>query len=246
MRDTSTLAPRSRCLEALDFRDGPVFEPSTGLFVARTGHRYSWGRGTSTLASVAADGGPYTAPATLPGYEAVDGRLGVHLGTNDVLRGNTDVAWLPQTLSGELTFIERGARIATAGATLFAIANDAVSGVRLFLDTTGGASGFYRMTYHNGTTSVAATLTAGQPVAGQRVRLLWTWSAAGVTLAQSIAHGAFTHASSDPLALPAAFAAGAHVRIGRRGATVNPAALTLLSVLIAPGIVSATDWDEAY
>jgi hypothetical protein len=36
------------------------------------------------------------------------------------------------------------------------------------------------------------------------------------------------------------------VRIGRRGATVNPAALTLLSVLVAPGIVSATDWDEAY
>jgi hypothetical protein len=246
MRETSTLAPRSRALESLDFRDGAVFEPSTGLFVARSGHRYSWSRG-ATLAGVAAVGGTYTAPATLPAYESADNRLGVNMGTADVLRGNAAVGWLPQELSGELVFIERGARVGASGDTIFSIAgDDPETGVRLFIDTTGTASGFYRLTYHNGSTSVSATLSSGQPTAGQIVRLRWLWTAAGLTLRQSISNAAFTQATSVSLALPAAWAPSARVRIGRRGLTQNPAALTLLSLHLTPGALSDTQFDEAW
>ena len=141
---TKALAPRSRSFEALDFRDGLIFEPSTGLFVARSGHRYHWSRGTSTLAGVNAVGGTYTAPATLPGYESANSQLGVNLGVNDILRGNAAVGWLPHELSGEFVFVERGARVGTAGGTLLAISgDDPTTGVRLFLDTTGTASPFF-------------------------------------------------------------------------------------------------------
>lgn len=243
---TKALAPRSRALESLDFRDGAVFEPSTGLFVARSGQRYTWSRG-ATLAGVNAVGGTYTAPATLPAYEIANNTLGVNLGTSDVLRSNTAIGWLPQDLSGELLFVERGARVGTAGDTLLSIAgDDPGTGVRLFLDTTGSAGGFYRLTYHNGTSSVTATLTSGQPTAGQLVRLRWLWSATGLTLRQSINGAAFTSATSGALALPAAFAAGTRVRIGRRGITQNPAPLTLLSLLIAPGTLTDTQFDEGW
>ncbi|MFN7611545.1 MAG: hypothetical protein ACK5QX_11525 [bacterium] len=242
---TKALAPRSRALESLDFRDGAVFEPSTGIFVARSGQRYTWSRG-ATLAGVNAVGGTYTAPATLPGFESANNTLGLNLGTADVLRGPV-VGWLPQELSGEMLFVERGARVGTAGDTLLSIAgDDPGTGVRLFLDTTGTASGFYRLTYHNGSTSVSATLSSGQPTAGQLVRLRWLWSAAGLTLRQSINGGAFTSATSGALALPAAFAAGTRVRIGRRGITQNPAPLTLLSLLIAPGTLTDAQFDEGW
>jgi hypothetical protein len=36
------------------------------------------------------------------------------------------------------------------------------------------------------------------------------------------------------------------VRIGRRGLTQNPAALTLLSFLIAPGTLTDAQFDEAW
>lgn len=246
MRDsTKDLAPRSRALEALDFRDGPVFEPSTGLLVGRSGHRYSWSRGTSTLASVTATGGTYTAPATLPGWELANSQLGINLGTSDILRSHVATGWLPQELTGELLFVERGARTGTAGGTLLALAgDDPTSGVRVYLDTTGT---YYRFTYHNGTTSVAATLTSGQPTAGQLVRMRFAISASGVlTLRQSINSGAYTSATSSALALPAAWASGTRLRIGRRGSTQNPAALTLLSVLLAPGTLTDTQLDELW
>ncbi len=243
---TKALASRSRALEALDFRDGAVFEPTTGQFVARSGQRYSWSRST-TLAGVDAVGGTYTAPATLPAYESANNQLALRLGTSDVLRSHVAIGWLPQEVSGELLFIERGARVGTAGDTLLSLAgDDPTTGVRFFLDTSGTASGFYRATYHNGSTSVSATLTSGQPTAGQVVRLRWLWTGAGITLRQSINGAAFTSATSSALALPAAFAAGTRVRIGRRGATQNPAPLTLLSLLLAPGVLSDAQLDEGW
>lgn len=245
MRETATLAPRSRALEALDFRDGALFEPSTGRFVGRSGHRYAWARGPS-LSGVVATGGTYTAPATVPGYELAADGLGLRLGPDDVLRSDAPVGWLPQALMGEIVFVERGARVGTAGGTLFALADDAVTGARLFLDTSGGGSGFYGITYHNGTSSVTARLTAGQPTAGQVVRLRWGWGAAGLTLRQSIAGAAETLATSGALALPAAWPSGARTRIGRRGATANPAALTLRSIVILPGTFDDVTLDEAW
>jgi hypothetical protein len=246
MRDSAyALAPRSRALEALDFRDGAVFEPSSGLYVARPGHRWAWSRGTATLASVTATGGTYTAPATLPAYELANSQLGLRMGNDDILRGNSPVAWVPQELCGELLFVDRGART-TTNATLFAIAgDDPTSGVRIHLDTSGS---YYRFTYHNGSTSVIATLTSGQPTAGQLVRMRWGWASNGVvSLRQSINGGAETTATSGALALPSATAfESARVRIGRRGLTQNPAPLTLLSLLVMPGTLTDAQWDEAY
>jgi hypothetical protein len=119
-----------------------------------------------------------------------------------------------------------------------------VTGARLWLDTSGT---FYRLNWTDGTTTRTATLTVGQPTAGQRVRLRWTMTATcALTLSQSINGGAFTQATSGALALPAAYATGARTRIGRRGATQNPAPLTLLSYLLAPGTLTDAQFDEAY
>lgn len=241
------LAPRSRCLEAFDFREGAVFEPSTGLFVGRSGHRYSWSRGGSSLAGVAALNTTYTAPATLPAYEMANGSLGVLLGTNDAVRGNVLPGWPWQELSGELLFVERGARIGTAGDTIFAIAgDDPTVNNRLYIDTTGSGSGFYRLTVHNGTFTASCTLVSGQPTAGQLVRLRFGWSQSASFLRQSINGGAFTSATAGAVALPTVRYATERVRIGRRGATANPAPLTFISLMLLPGTLTDAQFDEAY
>lgn len=64
-------------------------------------------------------------------------------------------------------FIEGGART-VAGAGVFYLGNDGVTGARLYIDTTGT---FYRATHHNGTSSVASTMGSGTPAVGDRVRL---------------------------------------------------------------------------
>lgn len=241
-----TVAPVSRALFAWDLRDGIEIEASTGLLVARSGHRGTWSRGTvASGAGLLATGGTYTAPGSMPSFEArtVDGveQPTLHMGASDTLVWTP--GWLPQTLSGRLTFVELGART-TAGATLMAISgDDPTTGVRLYLDTSGT---YYRLTYHNGTTSVAATLTVGQPTSGQEVDMLWTWSAAGLTLKQSINGGAFTTATSGALALPSAWPSGARIRLNRRGATANAAVASYSSLLFAPGLLSDTEIQEMW
>lgn len=242
MRDSSlALAPRSGALLAFDVTEGARWEASTGQLVARSGQRFTWSRGTSTLASVNAATGTYTAPATLPAWEAADSTLGLRLDVNDVL--TTPVGWAPQALSGRFTFVERGART-TANATLLAIAgDDPTTGARLYVDTSGT---YYRLTAHNGTTSVTATLASGQPTAGQLVDLTFTWTAAGLTLRQAINRAPPAIATAGALTLPAAWPATAKVRIGRRGATQNPAALTLLRCLLVPGVLNVAELEEVW
>jgi len=179
-----------------------------------------------TLASVVDGiGATYTAPHSMPAWEmrdldadAVRETMGLRMGTADFL------SWtIPPLLSanaGLLDLVETGART-TANATLFAITNDAVSGARLWLDTSGT---YYRINWSDGATTRTATLTVGQPTSGQRVRLRWTLSATGVvTLWQSINGAAETTATAAALALPTAWASGARVRLNSRGDTENPA-----------------------
>lgn len=237
-----TSAPLSRALLALDFRDGPLWEPTTGLLVARSGQRFTWSR-SATLASVNATGGTYTAPVTLPAWELANSTLGLRLGVDDVLRETVAVGFAVQAISGELEILERGARVATAGGTLLALsADDPTSGVRFFLDTTGS---LYQLTAHNGTTTATVTLASGAPVAGDVVRFRFAWTGAALTLTQSINGGATVTATSAGVALPASWGA-IRWRIGRRGLTQNPAALTVQRLFVVPGALSDATLDEAY
>jgi hypothetical protein len=180
----------------------------------------------ATLASVSDGvGATYTAPHSLPAWEmrdldadSVREAMGLRMGTADFL--NWGVAPAPQAMTGLLDFVETGART-TANATLFAITNDAVSGARLWLDTSGD---YYRISWTDGTTTRTATLTAGQPTSGQRVRLRWTLGGDGaLVLRQSINDAPETTATAAALTLPAAWATGAVVRLNSRGDTENPA-----------------------
>jgi hypothetical protein len=194
----------------------------------------------ATLASVSDGvGATYTAPHSLPAWEArdldADGvreACGLRMGTADFL--HWPVAPAPQAMTGLLDLIETGART-SANATLFAITNDAVTGARFWLDTSGT---FYRLNWTDGTTTRTATLTVGQPTAGQRVRLWWTLAATGaLTLSQSINGGADSTATAAALALPAAWAAGAVVRLNSRGDTENPAQGWYRRAKLVAGIV---------
>lgn len=194
----------------------------------------------ATLASVSDGvGATYTAPHSLPAWEArdldADGvreACGLRMGTADFL--HWPVAPAPQAMTGLLDLIETGART-SANATLFAITNDAVTGARLWLDTSGT---FYRLNWTDGTTTRTATLTVGQPTAGQRVRLWWTLTATGaLTLSQSINGGADSTATAAALALPAAWAAGTVVRLNSRGDTENPAQGWYRRAKLVAGIV---------
>jgi hypothetical protein len=195
----------------------------------------------ATLASVSDGvGTTYTAPHSMPAWEMrdLDGdsvreSCGLRMGTADFL--SWPAAPAPQALSGMIDLVETGART-SSGATLFAISDDAVTGARLWLDTSGT---YYRINYTDGTTTRTATLTTGQPSSGQRVRLRWTLTSAGVvSLWQSINGAAESTASASALTLPAAWAAGAKVRLNSRGATANPAQGWYRRVKVVAGIVS--------
>lgn len=207
----------SACLFHVDFARASLLSASgvAGVFARAT-----------TLASVSDGAGTtYTAPHSFPAWENrdLDGdtvreACGLRMGTSDFLHWVTPPA--PQALSFLLEFVETGART-SANSTLFAICNDAVSGARLYLDTSGS---YYRVTYHNGSTSVTATLSSGQPTSGQRVRLRGEWASNGaLTIWQSINEAAETTATSSALALPTAWGTGAKLRLNSRGDTENPA-----------------------
>lgn len=244
MRETQAdLGPQSRALLHLDVRQGAIWEPSTGLLVAHSGQRFTWSRGSATLASVPVPGGSYTAPLTVPAYAEADGGLGLHLGADDILREATATPWLPTPFFGRFKFIERGART-TSNATLFAITpDDPTSGTRFYLFA---SLNYYALFAHNGTTSATATLAAGQPAPGDLVTLDFAWAAGGLALHQRIGAGAPTSATSGALALPSAWSAGTRARIGRRGATANPAALTLIQLALVPGAYDADTLDTLF
>jgi hypothetical protein len=230
------LAPASRCLFHFDAADCEVV---SGKLLALSEHMGLFSRG-STLASVVDSiGATYTATHGQPAWEArdLDGdtireALGLRMGASDRLEFAAPPA--PQSMSGLLEFVETGART-TANATLFAITNDAVSGVRLWIDSSGS---YYRISWNDGSTTRTATLTAGQPTSGQRVRLRWAWAADGaITIWQSINGGAESSASASALAIPAAWATDAVARLNSRGPSANPAQGWYRRVKLVAGVV---------
>jgi hypothetical protein len=233
-----TLAPVSSTLLAWDLQDGVAFEASTGLLAARSGQRGTWSRGgVASAAGILTSNGSYTAPASLPSYEArtINGVSQTTLNMDANASVVFPCGFAPQILTGYLSFIELGART-TVNSTLFAVSgDDPTTGVRLYIDTTGT---YYRITYHNGTTSVTATLASGTPASGDHVALWWVWTASGLTLKQSINGAAATTAFSGALALPSAWAVGSKIRLNRRGLTQNPASGAYGKLVLAPGSLS--------
>lgn len=244
--DSRVLAPLSRALFLADLRDGPAIESSSGALVARTGERASWSRGSASLTGVEAANGTYTATRSVMAFEPrVDAagatRVGLRQGTSDIL--TFPITFGPQDMSGALEFWELGAR-AVPNATLLAISNAGPTGWRFYLDSSGT---HYRANWSDGSTTRSATLSVGQPSPGQFVTLSWTLLGGVLTLQQAI--NANSPQSAGPAAAltpPDAWASGTVLRIGRRGDTENPAALTWTRCAIFAGEMTAAEIAEAW
>lgn len=213
----------------LDFANAE-WTPDSSDLIAASGHVGAFSRGT-TLASVTdALGATYTAVNAQPGWEARDWdndgireAFGLRMGGSDRLafpcqfRANLAISWM-------IEFIETGAVIGTAGATLWGMTADDGSGDGWFVDTTGGGGGFYRYNYRVGGTTRQATLAA-RPSSGDRVRLMGDLTQPGVaSIYQSINGAAATSASAALLAQPSAWTTGLSIRFNSRGASANPLA----------------------
>lgn len=231
----------SRDLFELDF-SAVEWSADTGGMVAASGHVGTFTRG-ATLASVSdSSGATYTALEAQPAYEVRDWdndgtreAFGLRMGTADRLA--FPAVFRLRQHAGLLEMIETGART-TAGATLFAYRNDGATGAGLWLDTSGS---FYRLNYSDGTTTRTATLTAGAPASGDRVRLTWELSAAGaLTLYQSINGATATSATAAALTLPTTAPTSASVRLNTQGSTANPAQGWYRRLRLVPGAYDLT------
>jgi hypothetical protein len=161
--------------------------------------------------------------------DTVREQMGVLLGTSDRL--SYAAAYRPGALAFWHEFIQVGA-VPASGIALWSITNDAVSGARLIVDSSGS---FWRVVHHNGSTSVNATLAAA-PANGDRV-VLWgyLYLDGSVQLWQSINGAAATNtARSSANSLASAWGTGAVLRIGASG-TGNYSAQWLKRLRLPPG-----------
>lgn len=177
----------------------------------------------ATGTAVDSNGTTYTAAHSMPRWEARDfafsgtrDTLGLRLAADDL---TWDANWRPETgtLLGE--FSEEGTRT-TANAGLLYLGNDAQSGARLLVDSTGSN---YRVTFHNGTTSQSASLATGTPTTGQMFRVGVQLEDDGTNQrARLILHVVTTgvetfSAWTTPIARATAWGTGAKLRVNRIG-----------------------------
>lgn len=247
--NTADLAPRSRALFALDFRDGAVFEPSTGLFVARSGQRGTWTRSGNTLASVTAEFLTYTAPATMPAWCAIDWdgdtvreSIGLRLGTDDRL--SFPIGWTPQALSFLWEFREDG------NATFaFGVMNGTNAAPYMYVANNGGSA--YRMVVNNASTTDLTDLPFNS-ASNDRMTVRGTWYGDGsIQLWASRNGGAETTngrtSPGTPTTQPAAWASPASVWIGMLpGLTAANRRGDLRSLIILPGERTLAELQEAW
>jgi hypothetical protein len=214
----------------------PAWRTSDGAHLSITAHEWTWTRGgTATQAATDSDGVSYTATAAMPAWEArdLDGdgdreAIGLRMGTSDRLTCTTPPIFTAH--SGRLDFIETGA-ISTSGATLFAIANDTVAGVRLWIDTD---ATYYGVNWNDGSTTRTARLTVA-PTTNDLVALSWTLATDGaLTVTQRINNGGDTIAVAAALTLATAWGTAARMRLNSRGDTENPAQGWYRRLLIVP------------
>lgn len=201
--------------------------------------------GTFTRAATAtvydSNGVAFTLPNFRPRFEPRDWlaggsrtHMGLLLGATDRLSWAAD--WRPRALGFYVEFIEAGT-VGIANAGLWSVTNDAVTGARLVLDSTGSA---YRLRHHNGTSEITVTLGSA-PTTDQRVVLRgYLYSDGSVQLWQSINGAAETAtARSAGNTLAATWGATARLRLNSVG-TGNAGSVWVKRLRLVPGLPDAT------
>jgi hypothetical protein len=153
------------------------------------------------------------------------------------------VLWTPRTASLLVECSEAGTRT-TAGAGLLYLGNDAQTGARWTIDSSGTN---YRATVHNGTTSVSATLSTATPTTGQGARLLMQVEDNGTTwrvrLILSIAGvaGETDTGWSSTITRAAMFGTTTQLRLNRVGSAGTQGSTWVAQVAVVAGLRTTTD-----
>ncbi len=236
--DDDELALASRCIVH--------FRASDLSINALSGQLGTYASSATTPAITDAEGMSVTGGILQPRFAPYewDGDVGrgsmcLYMDTTDRLSWGCE--WRPRALAFYLRFVEQGARVLAAGTALMSITADTVTGARLILDTSGTGAGHYRITHHNGTTGVTATLAGVQPASGDRVVLRgYLYADGSVQLWQSVNAAAeeFT-ARTAANALAASWVTGARVRLNSAG-TTNIGVAAYRQFKLAPALPEIT------
>lgn len=165
--------------------------------------------GTFTRAATAAPTDSYSTARTVVHSQPAWQTSTTHSRTGLLMGTNANLAWslplIPQAMCGMVEFVENGG-VAVANGGVFYLGNDAATGARLYIQSSGSQ---YRLVHNNGSAAVTATMTGTAPTTGQLVRLRWwLYSTGSVQIWQSINGAAETGpAATSTNALAAAWAA---------------------------------------
>lgn len=238
-------SPTTRRAGAPDIQPRALFrwQARTVATAALTGHTATLTR-AATGTAVDSAGTTYTAAHSMPRWESrtygSSARLGLRLAADDL---EWPVLFTPRTASLLVECSEAGTRT-TSGAGLLYVGNDAQTGARWLIDSSGTN---YRATIHNGTTSVSATLATATPTTGQGARLLMQVEDSGTTwrvrLTLSIAGviGETTTAWSSTITRAAAFGTTTKLRLNRVGSSGTQGSTWVAQVAVVAGLRTTTD-----
>lgn len=208
-------------------------------------------RAQSAVGLVDGAGQLYTAVHSMPAWEARDWRgtgtrqtVGLRLGSSSSCAWTIDAA--PQTSTLLVEFSEAGTRTAN-GAALVYIGNDAQTGGRLILDSTGTN---YRATLHNGSASESVSLATATPTTSQATRLALQLEDDGTYMRVRLwldvlrTPGETITAWSGALLRPASWGAPARVRLNRAGASGTEGNTWVRQIAWVAGLLSPTEVAE--
>lgn len=226
--DAADLEIASRCIYH--------FRGDDHSLIPLTGQLPTFSR-AATASIVDSQGNAFTAAQHQAAFEPRDWdndtvreQMGLLLGTSDRLNYAAD--WSPKAFAFWHEFIQVGS-MPSGGIAHWTITNDAVSGARLVIDSSGS---YWRATHHNGSTSQTVTLAVA-PASGNRV-VLWgqVYADGSIQLWQTINEGAATNtARSSANALASSWGTGARLRIGASG-TGNYGSQWLKRLRLVPGL----------
>lgn len=214
-----------------------------GTLTALTGQAATLTR-ASTGTILDSNGATITVGHSMPRFESrtwtTDPAIGLRLAADDL---TYPCEWVPERGTLYVSFAEAGTRT-TANAGLAYIGNDAVSGARLILDSTGTN---YRATIHNGTTSVSVTAASATPTTGQPCHALLQLDDDGMDwrirliLDVPTATGDEWTAWSSTIARAATWGSGAKARANRTGSGGTQGSTWLRDWGWWPGLVTLAD-----
>jgi hypothetical protein len=167
-------------------------------------------------------------------------RLGLRMAADDL---SWPVSFTPRTMTVVVEMSEAGTRT-TAGAGLFYLGNDAVSGARWQIDSTGT---LYRATIHNGTTSVSVTLATAVPTTGQAARLTMQVEDDGTNWRVRLVNDVVASAGeeetgwSSTIARATTFGSTTRARLNRVGSAGTQGSTWVAQCAIVAGLRSADD-----